>query len=83
MRRNLKVSVVMSLLLGLVACGGGESAAADPLAEVPASASESSVGLTGYVDALAAMPSDTHEPVSVDRFNPARPDNTEPETVTR
>lgn len=86
MHRNLKILSAVALALGLAACGGGGgdvAAAADPLAAVPASASQSSAGMTSYMDALASMPSDTREPVAVDNFNPLRVDNTEPELVTR
>jgi hypothetical protein len=86
MQRHLNITLLVSLLVGLAGCGGGGGAAVaapDPLAEVPASASQSSASLAGYMDSLAAMPSDTREPVALDNFSPPRPDNTEPEAVSR
>jgi hypothetical protein len=83
MKRNMSLLAVAALALSLGACGGSSEsvAVADPLAEVPASASQSSAGMAGYMGALAAMPSDSREPVSVDNFNPPKPDDTEPEAV--
>jgi hypothetical protein len=75
-----------ALTLLLAACGGGGGgavAAPDPLAEVPASASQSSAGMAAYIDVLASMPSETREPVAVDNFAPPRPDDAEPEPVNR
>jgi hypothetical protein len=82
--KTVLVSAALALLLA--ACGGGGGGAAivsDPLAEVPDSASQSSAGMVAYIDVLASMPSETHEPVAVDNFNPPRPDDTEPEPVNR
>lgn len=69
----------------LAACGGGGSdvvpVVADPLAEVPASASESAAGMAGYVSTLTSLPAESREPVGVDNFSPPRPEDTEPEPV--
>ena len=67
----------------VAACGGGGSdqAVADPLAEVPAGASQSSAGMAGYMRMLATLQVDRREPLTVDAFNPPRPDDTEPEAV--
>ena len=84
MKSNLSFLALAALALLLAACGGGNEAppvAVDPLAEVPASASQSSAGLAGYMNALAAKPSETREPVAVDNFDPPKPDDTEPEPV--
>lgn len=73
-----------TVLLG--ACGGGGRdddpvAPADPLAAVPESASQSSAGLVAYLWMLVNNKSETREPVTLDGFNPPRPENTEPEPV--
>ncbi|MES2957301.1 MAG: hypothetical protein V4792_03885 [Pseudomonadota bacterium] len=83
MKRITRFLVPTLLALALGACGGSSEpvAVADPLAEVPASASKSSAGMAGYMGALAAMPSDSREPVAVDTFNPPKPEDTEPEAV--
>lgn len=81
-------TAVVALLLA--ACGGGGSdpaptpppVAADPTAEVPASASQSSAGLVTYLDALAAAEADGKEPLSIDGFTPPTPDDTEPDVVS-
>lgn len=81
-----KVLASAALALVLAACGGGgggEVVAPDPLAEVPASASQSSAGMASYMEVLASMLSDGREPAAVDNFNPPRPDDTEPEPVNR
>ena len=79
---NLLAPAALALLLAACGGGGGETAVAvDPLAEVPASASQSSAGMAGYMRALAAMPSDGREPVALDTFNPPKPEDTEPEPV--
>ena len=85
MRRSLKVLAGLALFMSLAACGGGGDTApvaADPLAEVPASASQSSVGMTDYMSVLAAMQSDTRDPVVLDSFSPPKPDDTDPQPVT-
>ena len=64
-----------------VAAAALTQAAADPLAEVPASASQSSAGMASYMGTLATLPADSREPITVDGFDPARPDDTEPEAV--
>jgi hypothetical protein len=73
-----------TVLLG--ACGGGGKdddpvPPPDPLAAVPESASQASAGLVAYLLALAINKSETREPVTLDGFDPPRPDNTEPEPV--
>jgi hypothetical protein len=74
-----------ALALLLAACGGGGEApvvvAADPLAELPASASQSAAALASYVGTLASLPADMREPVSLDNFNPLKSEDTEPEPV--
>ena len=86
MQRNLKVLAGLVVVLSIAACGGGSDdapVAADPLAAVPPSASQTSTGLNDYMGALAAMPSETRDPVALDSFSPPKPDDAEPQAVTR
>jgi hypothetical protein len=73
----------------LSACGGGgddvTAPAPGPLAEVPASASQSSTGLASYLTTLNAAPaadSDRAEPVDISNFNPPTSETAEPEPVS-
>lgn len=72
-----------ALALPLAACGGGEPVPVpvDPLAEVPASASQSTAGMASYVGTLAAAPAETREPLAVQAFSPPKPDDSEPEPI--
>lgn len=68
----------------LSACGGGSDAPAPPPAAteaVPASASQSSAGLVAYVTDLSAAAADDKEPLDLSQFNPAQPDDTEPQAL--
>ena len=82
------VLVPAALALLLAACGGGgrndqpPPQAADPLAELPASASQSAKALASYVSTLATLPAETREPVAVESFNPTKAEDTEPEPVS-
>jgi hypothetical protein len=51
----------------------------DPLAEVPASASQSTAAMASYLGGLATLPADTREPLAVQAFSPPTPEDTEPE----
>lgn len=73
-----------ALALLLAACGGGGYAAppvvaADPLAELPASASRSAAAMAAYIGTLATLAADGRDPVAVESFNPPRPEDAEPE----
>jgi hypothetical protein len=86
MQRPTKTLAAGLLVVLLAACGGGGSdeppvLQADPLSELPASASQSSAGLAGYVTTLASLPAESREPVAVDGFNPPRPDDVEPQPL--
>ena len=73
-----------ALALSLTACGGGSDQApvvADPLAEVPASASQSTAAMASYMGSLATLPAETREPFDVKAFSPPKPDDSEPEPV--
>ena len=82
MKRKL-LPLLLALPLALAACGGGrdEPVAADPLDAVPASASESPAGMTGYLRALTAAQNETREPVAIDGFNPPKPEDAEPDPM--
>ena len=77
--------VPAALAVLLAACGGGNDptavVVADPLAELPASASQSTAAMASYMATLATLPADNREPFAVDAFNPPRPDDTEPDPV--
>lgn len=79
--RTFCLPVALSTALFLAACGGG-SDAADPLAEVPATASESPTGMANYLNSLPGLSADGHEPVSLDGYNPPTSETTEPEQVS-
>jgi hypothetical protein len=74
-----------ALALLLAACGGGNEqppvVVADPLSELPASASESASAMASYMSTLATLPADSREPVATDTFNPPRADDSEPEPI--
>lgn len=85
MNRKLMLCAAIGWVLALAACGGSDDTAppqaADPLAEVPASASRSSAGLVGYLVLLHAVDAEKREPASLDDFTPPVPDDTEPQDV--
>lgn len=88
MIRQLKLMAPLAAALVLAACGGGGGGgdtppqAADPLAEVPASASQSVAGMMGYVDAVTkASAAEVRDPVSLLNFMPPQDDQSEPIAV--
>lgn len=88
MTRQLKFMAPLAATLVLAACGGGGSSgdtppqAADPLAEVPTSASQSVTGMMGYVDAVTkAGSAEARDPVSLLNFMPPQDDQSEPLAV--
>lgn len=82
MKRTHGFYLPAALALALAACGGGDDPApVDPVAEVPASASQSTAGMASYMSTLAAAPAETREPVAVKAFSPPKPDDSEPEPV--
>ena len=85
MKRITMLLAPAGLALLLAACGGGSVeapvVAADPLAELPASASQSTAAMATYIGTLATLPADGREPVAVEAFNPPKPEDTEPEPV--
>ncbi len=85
MKRTHKFLVTVALTAMLAACGGGgidpPVVAADPLSELPASASQSTAAMASYMATLSTLPADNREPLAVEAFNPPKPDDTEPEPV--
>jgi hypothetical protein len=81
--RSFLVPAALALLLA--ACGGGNDPTpvvpADPLAELPASASQSTAAMASYMGTLAILRTETRDPFAVDAFNPPKPDDTEPDPV--
>ena len=73
-----------ALPLVLVACGGGGGSTPTPTEDanaVPASASQSSAAMVGYLSALGSQTSETRDPLDVSKFDPPKPDDTEPASV--
>ncbi|HUG24262.1 hypothetical protein [Piscinibacter sp.] len=65
-------------------CGGGGGDAPPPDAvidEVPDNASASPQAMVDYLATLVAHPTDDGEPLSVTRFHPPMPEDTEPEPL--
>ena len=79
--RTLCLPVALGAALLLAACGGSDDAV-DPLSAVPASASESTAGMAGYLGSLPGLSADSYEPVSLDGYNPPTSETTEPEPVS-
>lgn len=85
MKHTTRFLVPSALALVLAACGGGNDpapvAVADPLAELPVSASQSAAAMASYMGTLATLQAETRDPFAVDAFNPPKPDDTEPEPI--
>lgn len=85
MTTKLSWIVPLAAALALAACGGGGGGdntppqAVDPLAEVPASASQSVAAMMGYVDTVTkSSAADARDPVSLESFMPPADDQAEP-----
>ncbi len=86
MTRKPALVVPLAAALLLAACGGGGDGAppqaADPLAEVPASASQSVTGMMRYMDAVTrSAAADARDPVSLLNYMPPQDDEAEPMAV--
>ena len=88
MKHPQRLIVAALAAASLAGCGGGGDDTApppvpEPTAEaVPASASESSVGLVKYLTELFGASADAKEPLDLSTFAPQKPDNTEPEPLS-
>lgn len=89
MTRKLALVMPLTAALLLAACGGGGGGgdgtppqAADPLAEVPASASQSVAGMMSYMDSVTkSTAADARDPVSLLNYMPPQDDQAEPMAV--
>ena len=82
MNTRILISIASTTLL-LAACGGRDDpvAAVPTMAEAPASASASAVGLVDYLTELSLGSADTQEQVSLASFMPVTPEDTPPEAL--
>ncbi len=84
-RIQLVVCAAAALLAG---CGGGSgdmvAPTPAPLVQVPPEASASTAGMVGFLVELqrASARSESAEPLSLDAFDPPRPESTEPEPLS-
>jgi ABC-type glycerol-3-phosphate transport system substrate-binding protein len=83
MMGKLKFVAPLAAALLLAACGGGGSddapVAVDPLAGVPASASQSPQALVSYMDQLPPLNAEAREPMSLEAFMPPASEDSEPQ----
>lgn len=83
MKTQLGILSMTALLLA--GCGGGGSGdgpqASDPLATVPASASQSTQGMMGYLGALPPLDAEMREPVSLNGFAAPTSETDEPQDM--
>lgn len=83
MKRSTLMLCCSAALL-LAACGGGSDSSPAPPAvadAIPDTASQGSTGLVTYLSALSVAAADDKDPLDLGKFNPAQPDDTEPETL--
>lgn len=82
--RLAALGLAAALVAGCGGGGGGGGGSDDALEAVPASASDSSRGLVRYLKELydARTDAETRDPVSIERFDPVTPDDSEPESVS-
>jgi hypothetical protein len=84
-KTQLWAALVAALVL--TACGGGDGEtppqASDPLAAVPASASQSTQGMIGYLGSLPRLDAQARDPVSVNDYDfvPPTSETDEPQEV--
>ncbi len=78
----LSLAAAAVALSGCFGGGDGDSpAAADPLASVPTTATETATGTVDYLNVLAMNQSDTREPIDVTAVVLPTSDDTEPLAV--
>ncbi len=80
-----QLMAVSTTALLLTACGGGgyndAPQASDPLAAVPASASQSTQGMVNYLGALPPLDAESREPVPLNAFVPPTSETDEPQDM--
>jgi ABC-type glycerol-3-phosphate transport system substrate-binding protein len=81
---TMKIRLVAPLAAAFVlaACGGGGGdapQAVDPLAGVPASASQSQAGLLTYMNQLPPLDAEARDPMALDAFMPPSTEDGEPQ----
>ncbi len=79
-----RAAALVATTAALAGCfgGGGDAApAADPLAAVPESATQSVAGLYAYLVSLIANSSDSRDPIDITALTLPTSDSTEAETV--
>ena len=86
MKRLTSLLAAVAATLALTACFGGGDAdpaviAADPLAAVPDSATQSVSGTVNYLAVLGNSPSETREPIDVTALDLPISDTTEPQAL--
>lgn len=84
--RSIHFASLLAAAALAAGCGGGGNdlaapQAADPLREVPASASQSIDGLMNYLASLLPLNADALEPVSLDSFAPRTSEDAQPQAV--
>jgi hypothetical protein len=79
---KFRLMAPLAAALVLAACGGGGGdapQAADPLAGVPASASQSTAGLLDYMNQLPPLNAEARDPMALDGFMPPANEDGEPQ----
>jgi hypothetical protein len=80
---EFRLMAPLAAALVLAACGGGGGdappQAVDPLAGVPASASQSTAGLLEYMNQLPPLNAEMRDPMALDGFMPPANEDGEPQ----
>jgi ABC-type glycerol-3-phosphate transport system substrate-binding protein len=80
---EFRLMAPLAAALVLAACGGGGGdappQAVDPLAGVPASASQSTAGLLEYMNHLPPLNAEMRDPMALDGFMPPANEDGEPQ----
>lgn len=86
MTKLFRCTLVLGAAVLIAGCGGGgDGYGGEPpraVDEVPDSASASVRAMVDYLRTLVAQKTEDKEPLSIDRFAPPRPEDTEPEPLS-